>query len=49
MVIAGEESFFVVLESAVLERFADAVDEVDDEMFVVDAGEDFGGDFVGFE
>ena len=49
MVIAGEEGFAVVLEGAVCERFADAVYDVDDEVFVVNAGEDLRGDFVGFE
>lgn len=48
-VVAGEEGFFVFLKSAVCERFADAVNGVDNEMFVVNTGENFSGDFVGFE
>ena len=49
MIVAGEEGLFVVLEGAGQESGSDLVDEVDDEMFIMDGGEDFGGDFVGFE
>ena len=49
MVVAGEEGFLIILEGAVCERFADAVDGMDDEMLIVDTSEDLSGDFVGFE
>ena len=49
MIISGEEGFLIILKSAVCERFADAVDGMDDEMLIVDTSEDLGGDFVGFE
>lgn len=49
MVVAGEEGFLIILEGAICEGLTDAVDGVDDEMLVVNAGEDFGSDFVSFE
>ena len=49
MVVAGEEGFLIILEGAVCERFTDAVDSANDKMLVMDAGEDFGGDFVGLK
>lgn len=49
MVVAREERFLVILESAVCDGFADAVGGVDDEVFVMNTGEDFSGDFVGLE
>ena len=49
MVVAGEEGFLVILEGAICERLTDAVDSMDDEMLVMNASENFGGDFVSFE
>ena len=49
VVVAGEEGFLVILEGAVCERLTDAVDGVDDKMLVMNAREDFGGDFVGLK
>ena len=49
MVITGKEGGFVGREGAIEEGLADAIDDGDDEVLVVDAGEDFGGDFVGLE
>lgn len=48
-VIAGEESGLEGAEGAVCDGGADAVGEVDDEVLVVDASEDLGGDFVSLE
>ena len=49
MIIAGEESFFVGLKSVVQKRITNTVDRMDNKMFIVNAGENFGGDFIGFE
>ena len=49
IVVAGEEGLFVVGKGAGEEGGADLVYYTNDEMFIMNAGEDFGGDFVGFE
>ena len=49
MIIAGEKSGFKIGKSIVFEGSTNLVGETHDEMFVVNAGEDFAGDFVGFE
>ena len=49
VVVAGEEGFLIILEGAIREGLTDAVDSMDDEMLVVNTGEDFGSDFIGFE
>ena len=49
VVIAGEEGFLIILEGAICEGLTDAVNSMDNEMLVVNAGEDFGSDFVSFE
>ncbi len=49
MIITLKEFGFVDCEIATHERFADAVCDVNYKMFVVNAGEDFGGDFVRLE
>ena len=49
VVVAGEEGFLIILEGAICERLTNAVDSMDDEILVMNAGENFGGDFIGFE
>jgi hypothetical protein len=49
VVVVGEEGFLVILEGAVFKRLADAVDSIDDEVLVMNAGENLGGDFVGLK
>jgi len=48
-VVAGEEGLFVVGKGAGEKGGADLVYYVNDKMLVMNTGEDFGGDFVGFE
>ena len=49
MIVAREKRFFVVGKSAVYEALANLINGMNNKMFVVDAGKDFGGDFIGFE
>ena len=48
MVIFYHEIVHVVFEGVVEDGFANLVANVDDEAFVMDAGEGFAGDFVDF-
>ena len=48
-VIAIEKLVFELAKSVILDRGADLVGEVNDKMFVMNTGENFGSDFVGLE
>ena len=48
-IIAREKIVFISLKSTAYEAFTDVVHDFNDEVFVMNTCEDFGGDFVGFE